>query len=315
MVPSLQQVLDEARSKIGDEAGEVFDNTKLQPYFAQAYRGLWRTMATLSNPRVHREAFFVLPAHTAFLDPATAGLTDFGDPDLLEERGNFVVQSITGAVADPSGVGVIVTIAGHGDATGNIVTCNGVQGMAGTDGDWGITVLDPDTFVLNGAVPVGTYSSGGTVVKSGEDFTEVVDADLTHHTFPAGESSTLGNYRWMGDKFHFPPCSQDRQLRITYWASGTAPSLSTVSIGIDDALDFLATYTAGLAISARSPMGSVRGKELINEAIGPKTIADGSGGLLWELLNGAVKSMQRIDPCQRRRRPFREPRSILPQIF
>jgi hypothetical protein len=310
-VPTLAQVFSATRAIIGDDTvagGEVFTDTILQPHFAKAYRTLYRAMATLGNPKVRREVYYVVPAHTAQLDPSTAGITDFGEPEFLEERGNLTQKTITGATGTTT---VSITAVGHGWQTGEIITVNGIVGFNGTEGMWAITVTGVDAFTLNGAIGSGTYSSGGNAVHSGEDFRDMDAADRLEK-FPQGEGSSFGKAAWLNDVFIFAPCTQDRQLKITYFASGAAPTSTTASIGIDDSLDFLSTYAAALALG---PRNAERAKELLGEALGPKMLADASGGLLWESLNAEVKAQQRIPPDQRRKLPFREPRSFTPTVY
>ncbi|MGV3613830.1 MAG: ubiquitin-activating E1 FCCH domain-containing protein [Fimbriimonas sp.] len=68
-------------------------------------------------------------------------------------------KAITGAThATP----IVVTCAGHGLATGEYVTVAGVVGNAAANGVWVATVLDANTFALDGSVGSGAYVSGGT---------------------------------------------------------------------------------------------------------------------------------------------------------
>lgn len=309
---TLSQVYDAARAKLGDDSvagGQVFTNTVLAPHFAQAYRALYRTMGTLGNPYVEQDVYFVLPANTSYLAPATAGVTDFGEPRFVEERGGLTQKTITNAVAG-SGF-VTITAASHGFSTGDLITCNGIVGLDGTEGVlWAITVVDANSFKLNGCVGTGTYSTGGTAVKSAEKFVPVTFTDRMESI--GGTSDRLRVYVWEGDAFHFNPTTEARQLRISYTASGNAPTNTSTVIGIDDAIDFLAVYSAGLAGRAR---GHARGDVLIAEALGPTMQEDASGGMLRSFLLSAVRTLQRIPPENRRRMPFRDPRSAHPMIF
>lgn len=308
---TLANVLDAARGHAGDDqvaGGAVFTNAILQTHFAKAYRALFRTMQQLGNPYVERDIYYVLPANTTFLDPATAGITDLGEPKFLEERGGLTKVNVTGAVV--SGSNVRITATAHGFSTGNLITLNGIAGLTGTEGVlWGITVIDANTFDLLGCIGSGTYTSGGVAVKSGEDFTDIVAVDRLD---PIGSpSDKFRVYEWREDTFRFPPVTTERQLRITYLASGNPPTNTATTIGIDDALDFLATYTAGLALKSHG--ASDRARELIAEALGPRMEADGSGGMLAEFLRVSIRAMQRIPPENRRRLPFRD-RST-PNVF
>jgi hypothetical protein len=57
---------------------------------------------------------------------------------------------------------IVVTSAAHGLSTGTRVTIAGVTGNTAANGTWTITVLDANTFSLNGSTGNGAYVSGGT---------------------------------------------------------------------------------------------------------------------------------------------------------
>jgi uncharacterized delta-60 repeat protein len=56
---------------------------------------------------------------------------------------------------------IVITSANHGLASGMQVTVSGVQGDTAANGTWTITVLDANTFVLNGSNNNGLYLTGG----------------------------------------------------------------------------------------------------------------------------------------------------------
>lgn len=67
---------------------------------------------------------------------------------------------ITGAVN--SGGLISITSANHGLTTGTRVTIAGVVGTTEANADWDVTVVDANTFTLNGSVFSNAYVSGGT---------------------------------------------------------------------------------------------------------------------------------------------------------
>lgn len=70
-----------------------------------------------------------------------------------------VDKAITGATnATP----IVITVVGHGYATGNSVRITGVLGNTAANGTWTITSTGTDTFSLNTSVGNGAYTSGGT---------------------------------------------------------------------------------------------------------------------------------------------------------
>ena len=73
------------------------------------------------------------------------------------------VKTVTGATnASP----IVVTSTSHGYATGDVVYLTGVGGNTAANGLWQITVIDANTFQLNGSTGNGSYTSGGYATKS-----------------------------------------------------------------------------------------------------------------------------------------------------
>lgn len=56
---------------------------------------------------------------------------------------------------------IVITSAGHGLTNGTIVHVSGVTGNTGANGEFAVTVIDANTFSLNGSVGNGAYVSGG----------------------------------------------------------------------------------------------------------------------------------------------------------
>lgn len=70
--------------------------------------------------------------------------------------------AITGATnASP----IVITAAGHGLATGNRVVVKGVLGNTAANGFFTVTVVDANTFSLDGSAGGGAYTSGGYVYR------------------------------------------------------------------------------------------------------------------------------------------------------
>jgi hypothetical protein len=70
-------------------------------------------------------------------------------------------QAITNAVNNGSGL-IRITCVAHGGSTGQIVVIAGVTGTTEANGIWTVTVIDDDTFDLQGSAFVNPYVSGGT---------------------------------------------------------------------------------------------------------------------------------------------------------
>jgi hypothetical protein len=58
---------------------------------------------------------------------------------------------------------IVITAAGHGYVTGDIVAISGVAGNTAANGSWVIRVLSPDTFSLTGSRGNAAYAGGGVV--------------------------------------------------------------------------------------------------------------------------------------------------------
>ena len=58
-----------------------------------------------------------------------------------------------------------ITANNHGYKTGQKIIITGVGGITAANGTWTVTVIDPNTFTLNGSIGSGTYTSGGVAVN------------------------------------------------------------------------------------------------------------------------------------------------------
>lgn len=86
----------------------------------------------------------------------TQGDSRTGDGNL--DRIALMTGSITGATnASP----IVVTSTAHGLNSGTRVTVQGVGGNTNANADWIITVIDANTFSLNGSSGNSNYTSGG----------------------------------------------------------------------------------------------------------------------------------------------------------
>lgn len=56
---------------------------------------------------------------------------------------------------------IVVTAPGHNRTTGDSLTLQGIRGNTAANGTWTITVIDPDTYSLDGSVGNGDYTFSG----------------------------------------------------------------------------------------------------------------------------------------------------------
>jgi hypothetical protein len=329
--PVASDVLTQARSLLGDDlvsGGEIYTDTILFPYLQASTRELIRALAGIQSPRFKQEAYFNLPANTGTLYPSTMGVTDMGEPETVEERtvgDTFTVVgcSITGGVptlefdagsqlvvwgVDMFGQPYIVSVI-ISDGSRTVVW--GVGGVSGVNGAWAITNIDPTHATLNGAVAAGTYTSGGYMSTSPERFQDMDNVDRIDEAEGYGDDR-LRVWAWRNGALRFRSCGTARQLRVVYWSSSSTLASTASTIEVEDSLDFLATRTAALAAAARGAPSIAQALNTL--AVGPKvTEADGSGGLLRQLVASCVLGMQRQAPL--RRMPFRSPRHGWPGIY
>lgn len=295
-LPTLQDIFDKARADLGDvnvSGGQVFKNTVLLLHAQSAVRILASNLRNIEAARVISEVYTILPKNTTVLSPATANAANLNQPIQLRDRGNPTTFSITGAVQ--SGSSLNVTCPGHTFQTGQMVALNGIGGLRGAEGLFGITASS-GSFTANGVVTYGTYTSGGTASYSPDlfgppipCFDQVVDPNI-----PSG---VIAHYAWRDGRFWFPICSADRQLKITYLSDADVPSATSDVVSIDDSLDFLGSYTAAKA--GRAKGYSELASNLMREAVGSRFDEGIVGGRL-EVLNRAAVLQSQDRPTEER---------------
>lgn len=289
--PTVGDVYRAAAAHAGDFNGQYYSDTvpgsRLDPFFSVAYSELFRASQNMQSPRVRQVNFYDLPAYTSVLDPDTAGISNLGEIERIEERGSVTEVAITGAVA--SAASLAITAVGHPFSTGDQVVQFGIAGLsADANGIFTITKTGANTYTANGCTATGTYTSGGTAAKSTEQFAEVIGPTQLSDVL-SGSQTILGEFSWDGDIIRFPQCSALRQLRITYTLSGNAPTTDS-TIPFDDSKDFLSIRTGGLALAAR---GNREKAEILNNlAVGPDWGRGIAGGILDQLLSAGVKALQ-----------------------
>lgn len=85
----------------------------------------------------------------------------------VRDHSSVVRKAISGAVNNGSGL-IRITATGHGWSTGETIGIKGVLGTTEANGGpWTITVIDANTFDLQGSTFTNTYTSGGVAATSG----------------------------------------------------------------------------------------------------------------------------------------------------
>lgn len=286
----VNSVFDDARSLLqGGQTSTAMGlgNGVLQTAFNQAYTEMWQAMEQLQTPRVRREFYFVVPADTSYVDPASAGITDMGEPELMYERGSLTSVQIS--TTDTSSPIIVATVGAHGLTTNAEVTIGQVAGTQKPCGRWFITVLTPTTFSLNGSIS-DAAGSGGYATTSTERFQDHPMGWLRElQDFTPG--ARLGSCLWEGGVFQFNGASSAAQIRVTYLANATPPTTPTADFGVPEGATFVATRMASIMARSRGLYAYADALKL--DALGPQGQADGSGGQLATFTNIYVNGMQR----------------------
>jgi len=311
--PLVSECYTAARARVADIDADIFTDAVLLTGVQAAVRDLFRAMANSSNPRIFKTVFYPLAANSSVLSPATAGINDMGEPMALWERGGFASKSVSAVAVSAPNI-TITTSTAHGRATGDVVSLNKLGGLTGAEGQFAATVVDSDELRINGLVVTGTYTSGGTVGYSTEQFNPVAIKDEIMD-LPVDISTNIRAAVWQGDRWHLTQSSEIRELAIDYASSATVPTAGSDVIGVDDCIDFIAARALGVICLTRAPQIA----EAQNfEAFGNDLNRKGRSGLLYQLINQATLTQQIGDQSERDRLPFRnrwQYSSFLAELF
>lgn len=93
--------------------------------------------------------------------------------DRLSLTGNYEVwlgvcgptAAITAASNPAAPLPIQITATSHGFRSGQKIVIAGVGGNTAANGTWTVTVVDPNTFTLNGSLGSGAYTSGGVAIN------------------------------------------------------------------------------------------------------------------------------------------------------
>ena len=164
---------------------------------------------------------------------------------------------VTGATnASP----IVITSTNHGLLNGDFVSMSGVQGntAANTATSFGITVVDPNHFSLNGTTGIGTYLGGGNWQRI---------SPITNASGAAGNPvviTTANNHRLnTGDEIFIPPTGSGG-------LTGTYAGLngSSYYVTVTDATHFTLNGTAADGTTAAGGFYQVSHTVMLKSAIG-----------------------------------------------
>lgn len=304
---TVQDVYDDVRGILSDNnnvpTGELFPNNYFvnnKNAFGEPYRTMF-SRVTGGSKRVQRVVYLVLPANYNVIIPSTYGIVDFSEPEMIEERPATNEITVTGT---DTGTPIIVTAPNHGLSGVAQGAISGVIGTSAPWGNWFVTVIDANTFSLNGSASDGISGTGGFFYPaSTQEFSEVQPIDLSAGGLDGQISSVLGVYLWINEMLQFRGATTAIELRITYYASGTAPTNPNYVINIDNCRDFLSIATA--ANCARAKQWFSMADTLRNKAYGDPSHPEEPS--LIDLFYAAQVMADQRGPA-RRQGPFRNRR-------
>lgn len=118
----------------------------------------------------------------------------YGPSGRLASAGGTCTPAHTGPVTGATNLSPItVTSAAHGLQTGQRVTLASVNGNTAANGTYVVTVMDDNTFALNGTTGNGAYTNGGTWTVTG--FYRAAIVAKGGNGFEAGEHYSV-HYSW-----------------------------------------------------------------------------------------------------------------------
>lgn len=316
MIPTIQNAKDAARRHLGDaevSGGQVFTDAVLNPYIAQAYGEMLRTLDDFNVQLVERNLYYVLPANQTVFYPAQAGHNNFGEPGDVRTRNPRLTGTISNAVpAVSSGYCTITTDSAHGLTTGDTVIIYGVGGVSfDINDEWTVEVVDTTNFRLLGCRATGTYSSGSDFFSSADDNwsdpLRYVDSVAEVRKAVADNEELVA---WERDRFIFSRSTQARQIMIEYSLSGSLAiaeddSNDSDSLGVDDCLDYMGYRAASFA--AADFGADQAAADMESRAIGSRQALDAGspGGLLGNMVSRGVQALQKESFETMRWRPKR----------
>jgi hypothetical protein len=312
MIPLRSDVSQAVRYLLGDTevaAGQLYTDAFQAPLLNLAYQDMFQRLYGVGADRIQAEGYYLLPAYTPIFTPSLAGMSNFGGPNEVWDRGGVTAYAISGAVpASPSAGLLRLTVAALPSTvvTGTRVEIYGILGISADVNDsWVLTKNSATSVDLNGCAATGTYSSGGFLLVSTEQWQGPLEPRASQDAFIgiAPQSSGLGAYSWERGVIRFPICSAARELRILYQLSSSLPVVASPvagdSMGVDDCLAFLSTRTAELCAGSKGNKSKVGEMHARAEAA------------LQQLLSNNVQQMQSQQPVVPA--PFRLKRNIYPR--
>ena len=309
-LPTGTNVADTTRALLADteiSGGDIATNTILLPLINVAVGQMFDKMAAVGVGRVIRTVYRALPAYATIFDPVYFGLTDWLAPVEFRERGGLETDRLinsagmiaSGAPRNQVELNLGFTAAATALPTGALVTVGGMSGMTGGEGMYAVIASTTTSCILAGAQTVGTYTSGGRVGYSLQEFTPMVQRERILDNMI--QSGVLEQWAIDGNVTRFPGATGIRELEVRYVSSSTELSAIGDQIAVHDCRRLLATLTAALFCYGRGARDTAQTMERL--AFG----ADGTGGMMRDILLPMVKAKQATHYSDRQRPAYPSP--------
>lgn len=298
--PTVQQVCDRARWHLGDtqvSGGETYTNTLLLPWLQEAYEDLQRSIRKLASIRARREGFLLIPANSSQIEP-TIQLPDFMSVVNLDDRlldDNHLITALT--IDSPiDGYVTVTTSTSHGRQVGDQVEITGISGCRGINTSMTINAVPSATQFQAQCYAAGTpaFSAVWSMMLFGtQSYWPIIQYGQILNQSTTGLVSRVMNVALLDRTIRYNPTQSAREWRLLYEFQDPIPSATSDTMGLEDSLGFMSTWTAYKAARSKGALQPMA-EELKEQALGPGgTIDKPLGGYLKAIRATLVKDMQR----------------------
>jgi hypothetical protein len=274
VAPTVAQATARARFWLGDSetaGGMVWkDSTELmQEAVEAAYEQAYVDLNRRHSIQVERMGYLVLPAYQSAIRLSQFGLSNVGLIHSIQFRKPATGWPKEVSSATVSGSALRINFASsHNLSSGNWVESYNMTGLTeDANGSYSIVVIDADSIDLLGCLATGTYSSGGRVSFSLEDWSNAIPAARDISMLPSTPQSQLEMFFHTGDYLRIPAISQQIELAIKFGLSPSIDaSVTTTSLGIPNSKHYFGLRIAHYCSEARPGSSRTKHNELAKKA-------------------------------------------------
>lgn len=148
------EIIKAIRTGIREPKPKTVSDADIRSWITNAVRALGLEFRK-ADPRFFEKAELVTSASNVFTPPV-----GFQTIKRVWDIGAKAKDITEATQASP----IVLTVAGHGLNTGDTVIVSGVGGNTSANGTWRVTVMDVNTFSLNGSAGEAAYTFGGKAV-------------------------------------------------------------------------------------------------------------------------------------------------------